>query len=287
MEFLDLDSLLRGALEEDLGWGDVTTDAICRAFHARGVEKTPSCGEVIAKQDLVLAGWPVFFRVFELLGPVAGTPLFGEGDLVERGACLGKLEADARVLLRGERVALNLLQRLCGIATLTRQYVDRLAGTRTRVLDTRKTTPLWRSLEKYAVRKGGGFNHRMGLDDAVLIKDNHIAIAGGVRQAIEACRREACHLHKIEVEVVSLDQLETAIDAGADVVLLDNMEPEEVGRAVRMASGRCLLEASGGVTLETAGEFAGTGVDYVSVGALTHSYSSADISLEISPETGG
>lgn len=279
MEFLSLDSRIRDALLEDLGRGDVTTQAVLEEAGLTPAGR-PARASLVAKQELTLAGWPVFVRVFEMLGPVRAEVHFEEGQRVGPGA-VGRLEGDAAVLLRGERVALNLLQRMCGVATATRALADRIAHTRARLLDTRKTTPLWRSLEKYAVRAGGGHNHRMGLDDAILIKENHIAVAGGVEAAILACRRHASHLLKIEIEVRTLEELERAVAAGAEVVMLDNMTPALVRQAVQQAGGRCLLEVSGGIDADTVVQFAETGVDFISVGALTHSYRSADLSLLI------
>lgn len=275
MDFLSLDPLLRQALQEDLGRGDITTEAILQANpRADGV----GTARVLARQRMILAGWPVFLRVFRLLGPVTGQARYGEGDWVEPG-CLGTLEGPVSTLLQAERVALNFLQRLCGIATRTRGCVDRVGSSRVRVLDTRKTTPLWRNLEKYAVRMGGGRNHRMGLDDGVLIKENHIAAAGGVRAAVEACRERSGHLQQIRVEVTNQKELDAALDAGADAVLLDNMTVEQVRRSVAACAGRCLVEASGGITRRNLQAYAETGVDFVSMGSLTHSVASSDISL--------
>ena len=280
MDFLSLDPLLRQALREDLGRGDITTEAILRANpHADGVRTA----QVLARQRMVLAGWPVFLRVFQLLGPVTGRVRHGEGDRVAPG-CLGTLEGSASTLLKAERVALNLLQRLCGIATRTRGCVDRVGSGRVRILDTRKTTPLWRSLEKYAVRMGGGQNHRMGLDDGVLIKENHIAAGGGVRAAVEACREHCGHLQRIEVEVTNQDELAEALAAGVEAVLLDNMPVEEVRRSVAACAGRCLVEASGGITRHNLRAYAETGVDFISMGSLTHSVASSDISLTLDPD---
>ena len=275
MDFLSLDPLLRQALQEDLGRGDITTEAILQSNpHADGVRTA----QVLARQRMVLAGWPVFIRVFQLLGPVTGRIRYGEGDWVETG-CMGTLEGSVSILLKAERVALNFLQRLCGIATRTRGCVDRVGSSRVRVLDTRKTTPLWRSLEKYAVRMGGGQNHRMGLDDGVLIKENHIAAAGGVAAAVRACRELCGHLQRVQVEVTNQDELAEALDAGADAVLLDNMPVEEVRRSVAACAGRCLVEVSGGITRRNLQAYAETGVDFISMGSLTHSVASSDISL--------
>ena len=275
MDFLSLDPRLRQALQEDLGRGDITTEAILQSHpRADGVRRA----RVLARHRMVLAGWPVFIRVFEHLGPVSGQVRYVEGDWVEPG-CIGTLKGSVSILLKAERVALNFLQRLCGIATRTRSCVDRVASSHVRILDTRKTTPLWRSLEKYAVRTGGGRNHRMGLDDAVLIKENHIAAAGGVRAAVRACRERSGHLQRIRVEVTDQEELVEALDAGADVVLLDNMSVEEVRRSVAACAGRCPVEVSGGITRRNLRSYAETGVDFISMGSLTHSAPSCDISL--------
>lgn len=276
MDFLSLDPLLRSALQEDLGRGDITTGAILQESDGRSSPIV--MGRIQGKENFVLAGWPVFVRVFQILGGVESEVFFGEGSSVSEGT-IGLIKAEASLLLKAERVALNFLQRMCGIATQTRKYVDLIAHTRAKLLDTRKTTPLWRSLEKYSVRMGGGQNHRMGLDDGVLIKENHICVAGGLKAAIEACRRSTGHLQKIEVEVTSLDELTTALEADADVVLLDNMSVHTVNEAVQLAKGRCLLEVSGGIDESNIVKYAETGVDFISMGSLTHSYRSADISM--------
>lgn len=273
MNHLNLDPLLLQALREDIGRGDRTTEAVLA-----GRQAVRARASVIARERLVLAGWPVFQRVFELLGPVQGECGFREGEWVEPGE-IGSLVGSAELLLKAERVALNLLQRMTGIAGRTRILADRIAHTSAILLDTRKTAPLWRELDKYAVRTGGGRNHRWGLDDGILIKENHIAMAGGVEAAVAACRRHASHLERIEVEVQDFGELKEALAAGADVILLDNMSPEEVGSAVELCDGRCRLEVSGGLSEATIEAYAETGVDFLSVGALTHSVRAADISL--------
>ncbi len=272
MDFLTLDPLLIQALQEDLGRGDITTDAILKGRPVR------ASARVLAKEDLVLCGWPVFQRLFELLGDVEAEPCCVDGDLVRPGL-IGVLRGDAALLLKGERVALNFLQRLSGVATQTRKFVDMVKHTKVRILDTRKTTPMWRMLQKYAVRMGGGGNHRMGLDDAILIKENHVTMAGGMREAVEACRLQLRHIHRIEVEVENLYQLQEALDIGVGVIMLDDMSVEDVRRAVAVAKGRCLLEVSGGVNEANVVEYAETGVDYISLGLLTHTYRSPDISI--------
>ena len=270
-----IDDLLRRALAEDLGAGDITTEACV----------PPSAvvtADGVARKALVVSGIPVAERVFALVDPTLRFEArAAEGARVEPGTVLWRVEGNARSILMGERVALNFIQRMCGISTATRRYVDALpAGSRTRITDTRKTTPGLRLLERYAVRRGGGHNHRNDLGSAVLIKDNHIVAAGGVREAIEAARARAPHTSRIECEVDSLEQLEVALAASADIVLLDNMDTPTVEEAVRRTRGRALLEASGGITLERIPELARAGVDAISVGALTHSTPAADVGLD-------
>lgn len=272
-----LDRLIDLALDEDLGAaGDVTTDALVPAS-ARGR------GELLAKEAMVLAGGAAFARVFHRLEPGATVELcLADGARVSAGTVVAQVSAALRTLLVAERTALNLIQRTCGIATLAAQAADAVRGTRTRVLDTRKTAPGMRALSKQAVRAGGADNHRFGLFDGVLIKDNHLAALGGdVREALRRARAGAPRLVKVEVEVTSLGQLEDAIGGGADVVLLDNMDDAQVAEAVRLARGRVELEVSGGVTLERLPRLAALGVDYVSIGALTHSARAMDLSFEV------
>lgn len=274
---LHLDDLIRLALQEDLGHGDVTSLAVVD-------EALDAEAAVIARESLVLSGSAPFARVFAMLDPgVRVLAPFADGTAIGSGERLMELSGRARSLLAGERTALNLLQRLCGIATLTRQMVETLAGTGCRLLDTRKTTPLWRALEKEAVRHGGGRNHRFGLSDGILIKDNHMAAAGSVRVAVERARAQAPHGLKVEVEVDTLDQFDEALQTGAEIILLDNFQPDMIREAVARADGRCLLEVSGGVTLENLRVIAETGVDFVSSGALTHSARAMDISMEFHP----
>jgi nicotinate-nucleotide pyrophosphorylase (carboxylating) len=266
--------LLWLAIQEDIGNGDVTTRAVVDAGMT-------GKAFVFGREPFVLSGSEPFRKVFNLIDPaVEITGFFQDGERVEANARVFALQGGMPSLLQGERTALNLLQRLSGIATLTRQMVDAMAGYSCRLLDTRKTTPLWRALEKDAVRHGGGTNHRFGLFDGVLIKDNHIAAVGGVREAVERARQRISHLLKVEVEVESLQDLEAAIAAGADVILLDNFTSENLKAAVALNAGRCLLEASGGVALDRIRAIAETGVDFVSCGALTHSARAIDISLE-------
>jgi nicotinate-nucleotide pyrophosphorylase (carboxylating) len=263
------------AFVEDLGQGDLTTTlTVPETARARGI--------FYSKQPLVVAGFPVAEEVFRMLQPdYQWDAVILDGMEVPAGQPLARVEGKAATLLSGERVALNFLQRLSGVATLTRKFKDQLAGLKTELLDTRKTTPGLRILEKYAVRMGGGTNHRMGLDDGILIKNNHIAIAGGIGAAIKSVNREKPSGMPIEVEVRTRQELEEAIEAGADIVLLDNMTPEEVSECVGLARGRVLLEVSGGVGLGNLRAYAETGVDRISVGALTHSASAVDINFLI------
>lgn len=269
-------ALLESALAEDVGRGDITT----RLTVPAGVRAT---GTVLAKQEAVLAGLPLVARVFAVMGAhaVCVTERCADGDAVTTGTVLATVDGPAADLLVGERLALNLVQRLSGVATLTRRYVEAVAGTRARIVDTRKTTPGLRALEKYAVRMGGGHNHRAGLDDGILIKDNHITAAGGVSAALAAARRAAPHPLRIEIECATLAQVDEALAAGADALLLDNMSVADLADAVRRVAGRALLEASGGVTLATVRAIAETGVDLISVGALTHSAPAVDLNMKI------
>jgi nicotinate-nucleotide pyrophosphorylase (carboxylating) len=267
--------IVRRALAEDVGSGDVTTQATVPSG-ARGT------GVMLAKAHLVVAGLDVAHAVFTAVA--ADTAIrfdrqVGEGDTIEAGTEMAVVAGPAAVLLTAERTALNLLQRLCGIATETRRYVDAAAG-RITILDTRKTTPALRALEKYAVRVGGATNHRFGLYDQMLIKDNHVRLAGGISAAIAAARRAAPAL-AVEIEAQSVDEAVEAADAGADVILLDNLTTAEIREAVRGIAGRAKSEISGGVTLDRIAELAATGADFVSVGALTHSVRAADISFEV------
>ncbi|MDQ1559445.1 MAG: hypothetical protein QOD32_2505 [Pyrinomonadaceae bacterium] len=283
MKWLDEGALFQqiGAfLSEDLGRGDITTQStITRNAHARG--------RFLAKEPLVIAGLEAAEAVFSTLDSQQQLEaFFSDGDEVEAGKVIARTNGFADVLLAGERVALNLLQRLSGIATTTRQFVQAVEGTDAQIVDTRKTTPGLRMLEKYAVESGGGRNHRFGLDDGVLIKDNHIALAGGVGAAVERARAAVGHLHKIEVEVSNEKDLREAIKSGADILLLDNLTPEETRARVELArelSPQVLLEASGGIRLENVRAYAEAGVDLISVGALTHSARAMDISFKIQP----
>jgi nicotinate-nucleotide pyrophosphorylase (carboxylating) len=272
---LYIESVVKAALREDVGSGDITTLLTVP-------ENTRATGEVVTKEDGVLCGQDVAWAVFPTLhGGDAYEICLRDGVRVRPGDVPARVSGDARGILTAERIALNFLQRMSGIATLTARYVDLVSHTKAKIVDTRKTTPGLRRLEKYAVTVGGGFNHRFGLSDGILIKDNHIAVAGGVRKAVEAAKARAPHTLKIEVEVVDLDMLREAIDSGADAVLLDNMPLEMMREAVAISDGRVLLEASGGVNESTVAAIAETGVDLISVGALTHSAPALDISLEV------
>jgi nicotinate-nucleotide pyrophosphorylase (carboxylating) len=266
---------VRHALEEDLGRaGDLTSDLIVPASQQ-------ATARLVARRSGTVAGLPVAKSAFELVAPsVLFHPETPDGAPVTEGTTLAIVEGSARALLTAERVALNFLGHLSGIATATRAFVEAVAGTRARIVCTRKTTPGLRMLEKYAVRCGGGFNHRFGLDDAVLIKDNHIAAAGGIGAAVERVRAGTGHMIKIEVEVDTLAQLEETLALGIDTILLDNMEPDDLVRAVAMTAGRAILEASGGVTLSSVRVIAETGVDYISAGAITHSAPNLDVALD-------
>jgi nicotinate-nucleotide pyrophosphorylase (carboxylating) len=277
-----IESLVLTALAEDVGGGDITTESAIPA------DLSATAG-IIAKEPCVVAGLPLVAAVFaELDARVAVKPLVEDGDLVEIRQRVVELTGPARAILTGERVALNFLQRLSGIATLTREFVEVVTGTKTRILDTRKTTPTLRALEKYAVAVGGGQNHRMGLFDAVMIKDNHRAILARLgSQALGDAVAKVRNLHSeapIIVEADTLDQVEEALAAGADHILLDNMTLDELREAVALVAGRAKTEASGGVRLANAADIAATGVDYISVGALTHSARAVDFSLEIVEE---
>jgi nicotinate-nucleotide pyrophosphorylase (carboxylating) len=272
---LSFDAIVDLALAEDLSSGDLTTEA-CIAPDARAT------AHAVARAPMVACGGPVFARVFQKIDPeVVFEAHVAEAAGVEWGTRLWTVRGPARSILMGERTALNFVQRTCGIATLAREFVSKLPqGSRTRITDTRKTTPGLRALERYAVRCGGAHNHRDDLGSAVLIKDNHIAAAGSISAAIDRARHDAPHTTKIECEVESLAQLDEAIAAGADIVLLDNMDTATVKEAVARAAGRALLEASGGVTLARVAELAEAGVDAISVGALTHSAPAADVGLD-------
>ncbi len=271
---LNVDNLIMMALQEDISSEDVTTNAVMREAKKGKVD-------LICKQDGVIAGLPVFQRVFELLDEKTEVKMyFKDGDEVKNGDLLAEVTGDIRVLLSGERTALNYLQRMSGIATYTRSVSKLLEGSKTKLLDTRKTTPNMRIFEKYAVKAGGGYNHRYNLSDGILIKDNHIGAAGGVANAVKLAKEYAPFVRKIEVEVENLTMLQEALDAGADIIMLDNMSHEDMKKAVEMVAGKAETECSGNITKENIAKIIDIGVDYVSSGALTHSAPILDVSLK-------
>lgn len=274
------DAIISTALAEDLGRGDLTTLALVP-------ERSPAVGRLLAKSDFILAGWPVAARVFTILDPkVRIQSEVRDGQNIKTGTVIASLRGQARPMLVAERTALNFLQQLSGIATLTARYVQAVQGTRARITATRKTHPGLMRLEKYAVTVAGGLPHRLGLDDGILIKDNHLALAGSVTDAVRQARTRAGRKQPIEVEVETLGQVEEALAAGAEIIMLDNMSLSNMRRAVNLVAGRALLEASGGVTLRNVARVARTGVNLISVGALTHSAPAVDLSLEIEPARG-
>ncbi|MSN27213.1 MAG: carboxylating nicotinate-nucleotide diphosphorylase [Geobacter sp.] len=270
---ITIDRMIEQALLEDIHTGDITTKAVVP-------QRRPAEARLIAKEGLVVAGLLIAGRVFSRLdSEVIFKNNYAEGDHLEKGAVMAVINGDAADLLMGERVALNILQRMCGIATLTSRYVAAVEGTNARIVDTRKTTPGLREIEKYAVRIGGGHNHRTGLYDGVLIKENHIAAAGGISEAVRRARAYIPHTLKIEIETENLMQVDEALKAGADIIMLDNMTLDDMRTAVATIAGQAVVEASGGVNLETVRAIAETGVDIISVGALTHSPRAMDISM--------
>lgn len=271
---LQADHLIMDALREDISSEDVTTNSVMK-------EAVTGEVDLICKQDGIIAGLQVFQRVFELLDANTSVEFFcKDGDEVKAGQLMGKVHGDIRVLLSGERVALNYLQRMSGIATYTHSVASLLNGSKTKLLDTRKTTPNMRIFEKYAVRVGGGYNHRYNLSDGVLLKDNHIGAAGSVTNAVKMAKEYAPFVRKIEVEVETLEMVKEAVEAGADIIMLDNMSTEEMKEAIRIIDGRAETECSGNVTKENIGRLTELGVDYISSGALTHSAPILDISLK-------
>lgn len=278
----EVQRIIAAALAEDVAWGDITTEAFVP-------EDLTAQANVLVKENGVLCGLPVAQRVFQTYDPdVVWETLMDEGSAIERGMIVARVEGRARSLLTAERVALNLLQRMCGTATMARKFSDAVRGTGAQIVDTRKTTPGLRALEKYAVRIGGAFNHRHTLADGVLVKDNHIEAigSGSLTEAIAEARKRIPHTLKIEVEVTRLDQIEPALAGGADILLLDNMPPKMLREAVQLVGKRAVTEASGGINLDTVRAVAETGVDLISVGALTHSAKALDISLELQLHTG-
>jgi len=276
LENLTVDSIIKNALEEDLGWGDVTTDSTIP-------ETAVIKGNFIAKAEGIVCGIEICKRVFEKVDKnIEFHAIMKDGQRVSKGDIIATIDGNARSILKGERTALNFFQRMSGIATMTDKFVSQTAGFKAKIVDTRKTAPGLRILDKYSVKVGGGSNHRFNLSDMVLIKDNHIKAAGGITPAVEAAKRNISHAVKIEVEVESIRELMEAIDAGSDIVMLDNMTPDMMKEAVSIAKGRVLLEASGNMALQgdrNVGTVAETGVDIISVGALTNSVDALDISL--------
>lgn len=271
-----IDTIIELALFEDSGHGDITTESILsEPFKGKGV--------IVAKQDFVVAGLDIAKRVFKKLDPgcICSTP-FSDGDEIENGSIVFKVDGDLVALLKGERVALNFMQRMSGIATLTRQYINKLDRDDVRLTDTRKTTPGLRAIEKDAVRAGGASNHRLSLYDGILIKDNHIAVAGSIKSAVKSVRTRVSHLMKVEVETTTLDEVQEALNAGVEVIMLDNMSYDDMARAVKLINKRAVVEASGNVSLDTINQIAATGVDVISCGALTHQARSIDLSMRIS-----
>lgn len=267
--------MIAAALAEDVGAGDVTSRCLFR-------QPQVLSGRIVAKEDFVLAGIDVAREVFLAVNDcIIFRSMRKDGDRIKDGDVLAEFTGDVADLLKAERVALNYMQHLSGIATLTSAFVDKIRGSRSKIVDTRKTIPGMRMLEKYAVRAGGGYNHRTGLYDGILIKDNHIAACGGVRNAVTQAKTEAPHTLKVEVEVVNLDQLREAIDAGADIIMLDNMSLEQMREAVQLVAGRAIVEASGNMTLDRVADVAFSGVDIISVGAITQSAPAIDISMRL------
>lgn len=273
LNFLIVDDIIKRALKEDSPYGDVTVSAIVSPLERAEVD-------LIAKEDGIICGLDIFKRVFEILGEVEVDVFVKDGDLVKNTMVIGKVTGNAGNILVGERIALNLLQRMSGIATLTNKYVKKIEGLNTKILDTRKTTPNLRALEKYAVKIGGGVNHRFSLSDGILIKDNHIGYAGGIKEAIELAKKNSSFVRKIEVETETKDQVLEALEAGADIIMLDNMSPDLARDMVKLINGRALTECSGNITLDTVTDYGKTGVDYISSGELTHSVKAFDISLK-------
>ena len=275
LNFNSADTLIELAFQEDIGIGDITTEATVPPY-------LKGTGTLIAKSDGIIAGLPVAERTFEKLDSgLVFTPFVIDGDAVNAGTPIGDVKGDAKTILIGERTALNFLQRLSGVATLTSQFVNAVTDYDVKIVDTRKTTPGWRAIQKYAVCVGGGHNHRFGLYDGVLIKDNHIVAAGGITQAVQRARLSAPHTVKIEVEVETMGQVNEALEVKADILLLDNMPLEMMKEVVQRVRNLAITEASGGITLDQVKDVAATGVDYISVGALTHSAMPMDISLTL------
>lgn len=273
LNYLIIDKLIMNGLNEDMPFGDITTDSI--------IDKESNCKAYLyVKENGIICGTPVFKRVFELIGDVDVDITVSDGDKVTKGEKIGKLMGNTRKVLMGERIALNLLQRMSGIATTTKLFSSAIEGTKAKVVDTRKVTPLYRHLDKYSVLCGGGKNHRFSLSDSILIKDNHIDAAGSITNAVKLARENCSFTTKIEVETESKEDVLEALDANVDIIMLDNMAPQLVREMVNLINGRAIIETSGNIVLDNIREYAETGVDYISVGALTHSFNVLDISLK-------
>ncbi|WBW96379.1 carboxylating nicotinate-nucleotide diphosphorylase [Oceanirhabdus sp. W0125-5] len=273
MNYVVIDELIQRALVEDLYYGDITTESL--------IEEESICTvDLIAKENGILAGKEVFNRVFKILGEVEIQWRKKDGDTLQNGEVIAQIKGNTRNVLSGERIALNLLQRMSGIATITNSMVKLTEGTNTKIVCTRKTTPTFRVLEKYAVKAGGGVNHRFSLSDAFMIKDNHIQASGGIREAVKKAKDNFPYLRAIEVEVESLEEVEEVLDTEADVIMLDNMSIEDMKKAVELINGEKVTEASGNMTIERIQEVASTGVDFISCGALTHSVKALDVSMK-------
>ena len=272
---MEVDELIEMALKEDIGDGDITTSSVMKT--SRGAN-----AHLLAKEKFILAGIDIFYQVYKKLDQkLKLVKHFADGDEVSKGSVIGEISGEEAAILKGERVALNFLQRLSGIATLTHKFVTSVKSYPVKILDTRKTTPGWRALEKYAVKMGGGENHRLGLFDAVLIKDNHINVAGGIGEAVRKVRSNVPDGFKIEVETRNLEEVKEALDNGVNTIMLDNMNIEMMREAVTVVNKKVLVEASGNITLDNVGEVASTGVDFISVGALTHSAMAVDVHLKV------
>lgn len=273
LNYLIVDKIIKDALKEDIPYGDITASSVV-------TNGSTAKASLIAKEDGIICGLPVFERVFTILGEVTFNSFIKEGSVVNKGDIIGEVYGDALKILMGERVALNLLQKMSGIASLTNKYVNKLNGLNTKILDTRKTTANLRLLEKYAVKIGGGNNHRFSLSDGILIKDNHIGYAGSIKEAIKLARENCSFVRKIEVETECKEDVLEALEAGADIIMLDNMSPEEVCEMVQLINGQAITECSGNITLDTVRSYALSGVDFISSGELTHSVKAFDISLK-------
>lgn len=273
LNYLIVDEIIKGALKEDIPYGDITASSVV-------TKGSLAKASLIAKEDGIICGLPIFERVFTILGKVEFVSFCEEGSNVKSGDIIGEVKGDALNILMGERVALNLLQKMSGIATLTNKYINEIKDLKTKLLDTRKTTANLRILEKYAVKIGGGNNHRFSLSDGVLIKDNHIGYAGSIKEAIRLAKKNSSFVRKIEVETESKEDVLEALEAGADIIMLDNMSPLQVAEMVKLINGRAITECSGNITLNTIRDYALSGVSFISSGELTHSVKAFDISLK-------